>query len=103
MAKHVKSKSATAKKIKEVAKASPAKPLEKDRRANFVRLANIRTQNAVKAIQLIGNLSNVADYDFNETDVTQILEAIKSELSATESRFKIARQKTSRKPVLLAA
>ena len=73
----------------------------KDRRGDFVRLANSRTFNAVKAIQLIGNLSNVNDYEFTEADVSQIVEAIESELAATKSRFKVSRQKAERRPINL--
>lgn len=75
----------------------------KDRRGNFVRLANLRSHNAVKAIQLIGNLSNTNDYEFNDADVTQVFTAIRNELAAAEARFQVSKLRATRKPVQLAA
>lgn len=81
------------------AKATPAK----DKRADFIRLAQGRANNAVKAIQLIGNLSNTSDYEFKDSDLAKIIDAIKGELAATEARFKASQQKIARKLVLLEA
>lgn len=75
----------------------------KNRRADFVRLAEGRSYNAIKAIQLIGNLSNTSDYEYTLADVTQIMETIRQELTAAEARFKVALQKEGRRPVKLAA
>lgn len=81
----------------------PATKTDKARRDNFCRLGEIRSRNAVKAIQRIGNLSNSNDYAFTEADVALIMDAIKLELQATESRFKVAMQRNARRPVKLAA
>lgn len=75
----------------------------KDRRANFARLATIRTNNALKAIQLIGNLSNINDYEFTDKDVSDIFEAIRTELAAAEARFQVSKVRASRRIIQIAA
>lgn len=61
-------------------------------RQKFVRLANRRVSNAMKAIQLVGNLSNKSNYDYTEEDVAQIMKALQSELNACKKRFETASQ-----------
>lgn len=75
----------------------------KNKRADFIRLAEGRAYAAIKAIQLIGNLSNTSGYEYTEADVVQIMNTIRQELSATEARFKVGLQKEARRPVKLAA
>jgi hypothetical protein len=60
---------------------------EQDKRGRFVRLAESRTTNAIKAIRLIGNLSNRAHYDFTDTDVKKILGALGAEVDTLKRRF----------------
>lgn len=50
------------------------------KREKFVELAEKRVNNAIKQIQLIGNLSNTGNYDFNEADYQKIFRAIDSEV-----------------------
>lgn len=57
------------------------------RRANFVRLAESRTNKAIKAIRGIGNLSNKSSYEFTETDVRDIVSALNKEITSLRSRF----------------
>ncbi len=56
----------------------------------FVRLANKRVSNALKAIQLVGNLSNKSNYDYTDEGVNKILKAIQDELNACKKRFEMA-------------
>jgi hypothetical protein len=63
-------------------------------RKKFVRLAEARVGRALKAIQLIGNLSNRSNYDFTDDDVTRIFKALNDEVSACRTRFEIARKKS---------
>ena len=56
-------------------------------REKFVRLANKRVNNAIKAIELIGNLSNRSNYDYTQEDVEKILMALNKELKACRERF----------------
>lgn len=65
---------------------------EKDRE-NFVRLANKRVSNALKSIQLIGNLSNRSNYHYTEDDVQKIFRALQDELSACRKKFELAQKR----------
>lgn len=63
-------------------------------RSKFVRLAEARVAKALKAIQLVGNLSNRSNYDFTDEDVSKIFKALNDEISACRNRFEIARKKS---------
>lgn len=56
-------------------------------RENFVRLAEKRTRRALKALRLIGNLSNRSNYSWDVGDVAQIFTALESEMKAARQRF----------------
>ena len=62
---------------------------QKDR-DNFVRLANRRVSSALKAIQLVGNLSNRSNYDYSEDDVGKIFRALQDEINSCRKRFEMA-------------
>jgi hypothetical protein len=62
-------------------------------RQKFVRLANKRVVKAIKAIQLIGNLSSSA-YQYDERDVNKIFDAIQTEVDQARSKFS-KREKSS--------
>lgn len=64
------------------------------KRNKFKELAEKRVNNALKNIQLIGNLSNTNNYDYNEEDVTKIFKTLKEELQTAEARFKISNKKS---------
>lgn len=64
-----------------------AKEKSEGKRDKFVRLAEKRTSNALKAIRLIGNLSNKAHYDYGDADAKKILNAIGRELDDLKRRF----------------
>lgn len=64
------------------------------KRDKFKELAEKRVNNALKNIQLIGNLSNANNYDYNEEDVTKIFKTLKEELQTAEARFKISNKKS---------
>ena len=57
-------------------------------RENFVRLAESRTEKALKAIKIIGNLSNPTNYSYTEKDVNEIFNTLNEEIKATQNRFK---------------
>lgn len=59
-------------------------------RDKFIRLANKRVPRAIKAIQLVGNLANRSNYDFEDEDVAKILKALNAELNACRKRFELA-------------
>ena len=56
-------------------------------RDKFVRLTNKRVNNAIKAIELIGNLSNRSNYDYTQEDTEKIFNALNKELKACRERF----------------
>ena len=57
------------------------------RRSNFVRLAEARTNKAIKSIRAIGNLSNRSSYEFSEADVREMVSALNKEIATLKSRF----------------
>ena len=60
--------------------------METDRQ-KFVRLANARVNKAIKAIHLIGNLSNKSNYQYEDTDIEKIFRALTNEMKLCRQRF----------------
>lgn len=60
---------------------------DSNKRENFVRLAEGRTQIALDAIRKLGNLSNKRAYDYTEADIRKIAKALKEAVSDLEKRF----------------
>ncbi len=58
-----------------------------EKRANFVRLAEGRTQVALDAIRKLGNLSNRRAYDFSDADIKKISKVLREAVSDLEKRF----------------
>ncbi|MFC0481015.1 hypothetical protein, partial [Gellertiella hungarica] len=56
------------------------------KRANFVKLAEGRTQAALAAIQKIGNLANERAYGKNPADIKKIAAALKEAIAEMERR-----------------
>lgn len=63
----------------------PAGPGKK--RENFRRLAERRTNRALEAVLLIGNLSNRHVYDYEDGDIRKIVKALRDAVAAVEARF----------------
>ena len=59
----------------------------RNRRERFISLAEARTGRAMKAIRLVGNLSNRANYEYTDEDVNQILRALETEIRSLRARF----------------
>lgn len=57
------------------------------RRAKFVKLAESRTVNAIKAIRTIGKLGNRNAYEYSEADVKKIVRALTSEIEDMKTRL----------------
>lgn len=64
------------------------KRLKRDRRGKFIELAELRMVKAIKAMRLVGNLSNRTHYEFNDSDVRKIIAALHREVEQLERRFK---------------
>lgn len=58
-----------------------------EKRKKFVRLAEGRTVNAIKAIRVIGKLGNKSAYEFDEADVRKIITALNREIEALKARM----------------
>ena len=62
-------------------------------RQKFVQLAEARVNKTLKAIQLIGNLSNRSNYDYTDEDVEKIFKALNQEIGACRKRFELSKRK----------
>ncbi len=60
--------------------------MENDRQ-KFVRLATARVNKAIRAIRIIGNLSNRSNYSYTDDDVERIMKVLNQELKACRQRF----------------
>ena len=58
------------------------------KREKFVKLAESRTVNAIKAIRIIGKLGNRNAYEYDEADVRKIVKALNDEIEALKNRMK---------------
>ncbi|WP_119388198.1 hypothetical protein [Taklimakanibacter lacteus] len=57
------------------------------KRDKFVKLAENRTRNAIKAIRVIGKLGNKNAYQFDDSDVQKIVRALLKEVDALKARM----------------
>ena len=58
-----------------------------NKREKFIRLAESRVNNTLKQIDLISNLANKSNYDYNSEDVDKIVKALKKAVSELERKF----------------
>jgi ribosomal protein L7/L12 len=59
----------------------------RDKRAKFVELAENRTKNAIKAIRVIAKLGNKNAYEYDDSDVKKIANALTREVEALKARM----------------
>ena len=64
-----------------------------NKRQKFVRLAELRTEKAVLAIENLIGLSNPRNYDFNAKDVNLIIKALTDTVNAVSSSFSKSKEK----------
>lgn len=57
------------------------------KREKFVKLAESRTSNAIRAIRVIAKLGNKSAYEFSEADVKKIANALSKEIEALKARM----------------
>jgi hypothetical protein len=62
-------------------------PSQDRKHAKFRELAEKRTNKALEAIRLIGNLSNRQVYVYDESEVRKVVKALRDAVSEVESRF----------------
>ncbi len=70
------------------------KPIKETDREKFIRLATKRVNNALKSIQIIGNLSNRGNYEYTERDVERIFSALTAEVKTCRERFSASGSKS---------
>lgn len=58
-----------------------------DKRIKFVKLAENRTINAIRAIRVIGKLGNRSHYQYDDADVKKIVAALTKEIDALKARM----------------
>jgi hypothetical protein len=69
---------------------APAKdwiPTKAGKREKFVKLAESRARNAIKAIRVIAKLGNKSAYEYTEADVRKIANALLKEIDALKARM----------------
>lgn len=69
---------------------------EETKAATFKRLATNRTNNAIKNVRLLGNLSNKHNYFYTENDFRLIFNMIEDEVKLAKSRFLIGLSKKNK-------
>jgi ribosomal protein L7/L12 len=68
-------------------KATSSSATKAEKREKFVKLAENRTRNAIKAIRVIGKLGNKNAYQFDDSDVQKIVRALNKEVDALKARM----------------
>ena len=63
------------------------------RKEKFIRLATYRTNLVLEKLRILGNLSNKANYDYNDEEVNKFFAAIDSQLRIAKARFAGKRKK----------
>ena len=62
--------------------------MEETKRDKFKRLCESRMNNALKQIELLGNLSNTNAYEFNLEDVEKMVKTLRKAVSELDKTFK---------------
>ena len=68
---------------------------DKMKSEKFKLLAEKRVNNAIKNINLIGNLANPSSYEYNDEQVNKIFTVLKKELETAQMKFKARPQEVS--------
>ena len=61
--------------------------MTKTKRDRFIEIAGNRTNRIIKDLSLLGNCSNRNNYEYTETDVKKMFNAIENELKRARARF----------------
>lgn len=67
--------------------AHKGKPTKGSKREKFVKFAESRTKNAIKAIRIIGKLGNRNAYEYNDGDVRKVVKALNIEIENMKNRM----------------
>lgn len=66
---------------------------EMDKKKNFKRLAESRTEKAIDEIRKIGNLSNTNNYSYTKEDVDKIFNALNEAIEESKKKFPYGEKK----------
>lgn len=69
---------------------------QESKRERFLRLAEARTNKILDMLQLLGNCSSKANYEYTDEDIKKIFGALERELKNTKNRFMGVEQKENR-------
>ena len=64
-----------------------------DKKANFIRIAEARTNKIIESITLLGNLSNTSYYEYTPDQIEAMFSAIQEELDNQKSGLQTAAPK----------
>ena len=64
-------------------------PRARDKKAKFVELANKRVNRAIKDIELVANLANRRNYDFDDEQARKIVKVLQHHVDALKQSFLI--------------
>ncbi len=62
-------------------------PRARDKKAKFVELANKRVNRAIKDLELVANLANRRNYDFDDEQARKIVKALQYHVDALKQSF----------------
>ena len=61
--------------------------LARDKRAKFVELANKRVNRAIKDLELVANLANRRNYEFDEEQAKKIVRVLQNQMDLLKKSF----------------
>lgn len=61
-----------------------------DKKANFIRIAESRTNKIIESIALLGNLANTSYYEYTPDQIEAMFSAIQEELDTQKKHFEEA-------------
>jgi len=69
---------------------------DRNKRERFVELAEARVRKASQMLRLIGNLSNVSNYEYSQEDAQKILSALDLEMKLLRAKFQAAHSRRAK-------
>ncbi|MDM8158004.1 hypothetical protein QUV96_10215 [Amedibacillus dolichus] len=64
-----------------------------EKKQNFKRIAEKRTEKIIDDLRLLGNLSNTSNYEYSSEDVEKIFNTLSNELMTVRSKFNSKKKK----------
>jgi len=68
-------------------------PDNETKREKFLRLANLRTNEILNRLRILGNCCNRQMYEYTESDIKKIFPEIEQKLKETKAKFYFPRKK----------